>query len=289
MYGEGVALSTMDRSFVYAPCGVDNPGVVAFHRAGMKETFNTARDPRRQSRIRSHWEAPMPVTPHVEQHFSGSRVVRDVVIGMSDGLTVPFALAAGLSGAVDSSRVVVMAGLAEVAAGSIAMGLGGYLAALGDAEHYASERAREEREVVEKPDAEVAEVEKVFGEYGLEPAEYAPVVRAFQTRPDAWVEFMMRHELGLDRPEPRQAPRSAGTIAAAYVIGGLIPLTPYFFSATTAGALTTSVVVIVLALAVFGFVKGRYTTGRSVRSAWQTMAIGGLAAAAAYSLARLFA
>ena len=230
----------------------------------------------------------MPVTPHIEQHFSGSRLVRDVVIGMSDGLTVPFALAAGLSGAIDSSRVVVLAGLAEVAAGSIAMGLGGYLAALGDAEHYASEHAREASEVVEKPEAEIAETEKVFSEYGLRPEDYAPVVRAFQSRPQAWVEFMMRHELGLDPPDPRQAPRSAGTIALAYVVGGLIPLAPYFFSATTAGALGTSVVVTIVALAVFGFVKGRYTNGRMLRSAWQTTAIGGIAAAAAFSLARLF-
>jgi VIT1/CCC1 family predicted Fe2+/Mn2+ transporter len=230
----------------------------------------------------------MPATPHVEHHFSGGQVVRDIVIGMSDGLTVPFALAAGLSGAVDASRVVITAGLAEVAAGSIAMGLGGYLAARGDTEHYESEHAREEREVREIPEAEVAETEKVFAEFGLTADEVAPVVRALRARPAAWVEFMMRYELGLERPDPAQAMRSAGTIAGAYIAGGLIPLAPYFFSATTGAALRTSVVATLCALAVFGFVKGRFTSGRPWRSAWQTTAIGGIAAAAAFGLARLF-
>jgi len=166
----------------------------------------------------------MPVTPHAEQHFSGSQLVRDAVIGMADGLTVPFALAAGLSGAVDATRIVVTAGMAEIAAGSIAMGLGGYLAARSDAEHYHAERAREEREVVEKPEAEVREVEEVFAQYGLQPALIAPVVAAFKAKPSAWVDFMMRFELGLEVPDPSQALRTAGTIAAAYILGGLVPL-----------------------------------------------------------------
>jgi VIT1/CCC1 family predicted Fe2+/Mn2+ transporter len=228
----------------------------------------------------------MPTTPHTEQHFTGSRAVRDVVIGMSDGLTVPFALAAGLSGAIDSTRIIVTAGLAEVAAGSIAMGLGGYLAARSDMEHYQSELARENREVVEMPEAEAAEVEQVFGEYGLSPEQIAPVVQAFRTRPRAWVEFMMRYELGLERPDPKAALTGALTIAGAYVVGGLIPLSPYFFSPTARAALGVSIAVTLLALVIFGYVKGRFTGARPVRSALQTTVIGGLAAAAAFALAK---
>ena len=229
----------------------------------------------------------MPATPHSEQHFTGSQRLRDIVIGMSDGLTVPFALAAGLSGVIAASRIVVTAGIAEVAAGSIAMGLGGYLAGRSDAEHYAAELARERREVVEMPDHEVAEVEQLFAEYGVEATAVVPVIAAFRANPGAWVDFMMRFELGLERPDPRQALRTAATIAAAYVAGGLIPLGPYFFTRTAASALLPSVVVTVAALAGFGFVKGRFTTGRPCRSALQTTTIGGLAAAAAFGLARL--
>src|SRR5437868_1045111 len=132
---------------------------------------------------------------------------------MSDGLTVPFALAAGLSGAVSATRIIVTAGLAEIAAGSIAMGLGGYLAARSDAEHYASERLREEREVVERVEDEKREVAEIFQHYGLTEEESAPLVEALSKRPQAWVEFMMRFELGLEEPDPRRAVHSALTIA----------------------------------------------------------------------------
>jgi VIT1/CCC1 family predicted Fe2+/Mn2+ transporter len=229
----------------------------------------------------------MPTVPHVETHFTGSQLVRDLVIGMSDGLTVPFALAAGLSGAVAATKIVITAGFAEIAAGSIAMGLGGYLAGRSDAEHYDAELAREEREVVELPEAETAEVEEIFAEYGLSPEHVAPVVSAFRARPRAWVDFMMRFELGLKRPDPSQAVKTAATIAAAYVAGGLVPLAPYFFAQTTAGALGPSVLVTAVALAAFGFVKGRFTSGKPWRGALQTTTIGGVAAAAAFCLARL--
>src|SRR6058998_3052325 len=169
----------------------------------------------------------MPLTPHVEHHFTASAIVRDIVIGMADGLTVSFALAAGVSGVIASTRIVITAGLAEIAAGSIAMGLGGYLAARSDAEHYTSERRREEREVVEMPDAERAEVADLLHEYGLTAAEAAPVVAALARRPTAWVDFMMRFELGLEAPDPRRALTSAATIAGSYVAGGFIPLLPY--------------------------------------------------------------
>ena len=228
----------------------------------------------------------MPATPHVERHFTAGEVVRDVVIGMSDGLTVPFALAAGLSGAVDASAIIVTAGLAEVAAGSIAMGLGGYLAGRSDAEHYASERRREQQEVKEKPGAEVAEVAAIFQSYGLSPEESAPVVRALTQSPDAWVDFMMRFELGLEKPEPGRAARSAFTIAGSYVAGGMIPLTPYLVLSSAREALVFSAMVTLVALGVFGYVKGHFTGARPLRSSLQTVLIGSLAAAAAFLIAR---
>jgi VIT1/CCC1 family predicted Fe2+/Mn2+ transporter len=228
----------------------------------------------------------MPQTPHVERHFTAGERVRDVVIGMSDGLTVPFALAAGLSGAVNTTGIIVTAGLAEIAAGSIAMGLGGYLAARSDAEHYASERRREEAEVREIPAIEADEVTEVFRAYGLAPEESASVVEALRKRPQAWVDFMMRFELGLEKPEPARALTSALTIAAAYVAGGLIPLLPYLVLPTARAALGVSVVATLVALALFGYVKGRFTGASPARSALQTALIGGLAAAAAFGIAR---
>src|SRR5664280_854736 len=218
----------------------------------------------------------MPQTPHIERHFTAGEVVRDVVIGMSDGLTVPFALAAGLSGAVDNSHIVVVAGLAEIAAGSIAMGLGGYLAARSDAEHYESERLRETREV-----------QKVFADYGLSHDESVPVVQALTRKPKEWVDFMMRFELGLEKPNPKRAMQSAFTIAASYVCGGIIPLAPYMALHSSRMALVWSVVVTLVALGVFGYVKGRFTGSRPGRSASQTIVIGGLAAGAAFLLAKL--
>jgi len=227
-------------------------------------------------------------TSHVERHFTAGPSVRDVVIGMSDGLTVPFALAAGLTGAISATRLIVTAGLAEIAAGSIAMGLGGYLAARSDADHYASERRREEREVVELPENEREEVAVVFRGYGLNEEEIAPVLRAFEARPQAWVDFMMRFELGLERPERGRALTSALTIAGAYVAGGLIPLAPYVAIAHDVGrALGVSIAVTLAALLGFGWAKGRFTGVSPWRSAVQTALVGGLAAAAAFALARL--
>lgn len=228
----------------------------------------------------------MPQTPHVERHFTAGDMVRDIVIGMSDGLTVPFALAAGLSGAVSSTGVIVTAGLAEIAAGSIAMGLGGYLAARSDAEHYASEEAREQREVRTVPEVEAEEVRQVFERYGLTREESAPVVGALQRRPAAWIDFMMRFELGLEKPDPKRALASALTIAGAYVGGGFVPLVPYMASASAHRALPLSVAVTLVALLVFGYVKGRFTGARPARSALQTVLVGGLAAAAAFLLAK---
>jgi vacuolar iron transporter family protein len=228
----------------------------------------------------------MPQTPHIERHFTAGEVVRDVVIGMSDGLTVPFALAAGISGAVDNSRLVVVAGLAEIAAGSIAMGLGGYLAARSDAEHYASERVREELEVKEIPDEEAREVVKVFTDYGLTRDEAAPVVEAMTKKPTQWVDFMMRFELGLEEPNPKRALQSALTIAGSYIAGGFIPLSPYMILHSSRVALVWSAVVTLIALGVFGYIKGRFTGSKPGRSSLQTIVIGGLAAGAAFLIAK---
>jgi VIT1/CCC1 family predicted Fe2+/Mn2+ transporter len=241
--------------------------------------------------------------PHVEGHFQSSASVRDVVIGLSDGLTVPFALAAGLSGAVSSSHVIVLAGLAEIAAGSIAMGLGGYLAARGDAEHYASELAREQEEVVTRPDDEAEEIYQIFDQYSVPREAAAPVLTALQQNHPAYVNFMMRFELGLEKPAASRARRSALTIAASYIAGGIVPLLPYMFVhppiiydndfvrepfiSSTAAALKLSVLITLLALALFGALKGRLVGTGALRSALQTTLIGGAAAAAAYILARL--
>jgi VIT1/CCC1 family predicted Fe2+/Mn2+ transporter len=227
-------------------------------------------------------------TLHVERHFTSSAFVRDVVIGMADGLTVPFALAAGLSGANVQTSIIVTAGLAEIAAGSIAMGLGGYLAARSEAEHYVSEKRREEREVETVPEMERDEVAGLFRGYGLTDREIEPILRAFQTNPPAWVDFMMRHELGLEEPDPRRALNSALTIAGAYVAGGLIPLAPYMILAEIRPAQVASVGVTLTALTIFGYIKGRFTGSRPLRGAWQTALIGGLAAAAAFLIARMF-
>ncbi len=228
----------------------------------------------------------MPATRHPETHFTSGELVRDIVIGMADGLTVPFALAAGISGAIDSNHIVVTAGLAEIAAGSIAMGLGGYLAARSDAEHYGSERLREQQEIVTMPAEEKNEVMRVFEEYGLSPDQSSPVVEALSAKPEAWVDFMMRFELGLEKPQPGRALRSATTIAAAYICGGFIPLSPYLLDASAREALIVSCAVTLVALAVFGYLKGMATGSRPLRSAMQTTLIGGLAAAAAFLIAR---
>ena len=233
----------------------------------------------------------MPATPHVEHHFTASESVRDVVIGMSDGLTVPFALAAGISGALatnpHASALVVTAGLAEIAAGSIAMGLGGYLAGKTDSEHYASEREREYRETVELPELETEEVAKVFRDYGVSEAEMTPVVQAITGNQDRWVDFMMRFELGLEEPQPKRARTSALTIALSYIVGGMIPLAPYILLSNVQRGLWWSVAVTLLALAVFGWVKGKFTGISPFKGGLQTVVIGGLAAGVAFLIAKL--
>jgi VIT1/CCC1 family predicted Fe2+/Mn2+ transporter len=228
---------------------------------------------------------------HRESHFTSSDTIRDIVIGLSDGLTVPFALAAGLAGAVSSvvnpSHLVVTAGLAEIAAGSIAMGLGGYLASRGDTEHFHAERRREEHEVVHRPEDEASEIYEIFEQYGVDRASATPVLRSLQSNPKAYVDFMMRFELGLEEPAPGRALRSAATIACSYIVGGIIPLAPYLLAPNVHSALRWSILITLFALAIFGGIKGRLLGSHWLRSAIQTVAIGGVAAAAAFELARL--
>ena len=223
---------------------------------------------------------------HQEEHFSGGEILRDIVIGMADGLTVPFALAAGISGALVSSHIVVTAGLAEVAAGSIAMGLGGYLAARGNSEHYASELRREEIEIIEKPAMEEKEILDVFTAYGVTAEESAPIVSALKRNPMAWRDFMMKFELGLEEPDPKRALQSAVTIAVSYIVGGLVPLWPYMVWNEPVKAVTASVVATLTALLCFGFIKGHFTGVSRFKSAFQTALTGGLAALVAFGLAK---
>lgn len=224
---------------------------------------------------------------HSEKHFTAGDMVRDIVIGMSDGLTVPFALAAGLTGAIAQTDLIVTAGVAEIAAGSIAMGLGGFLAARGDSEHYYSEQLREEREIEAIPEMEAEEVREIFKSYGLTNAESESVVASLRERPADWVRFMMRFELGLEEPQPGRAWRGALTIASAYIVGGLIPLLAYIVISDVQLALKWSAGSTFAALAIFGGVKGHFTGVPFLRSAWQTTFVGGLAATAAFVIARL--
>lgn len=229
----------------------------------------------------------MPPHTHIERHFEATATVRDIVIGMADGLTVPFALAAGLSGTIAGTKIVVIAGLAEIAAGSIAMGLGGYLAARTDLEHYISELKREWRETKEMPEEEAEEVAGMFRQYEMSAAQITPVVDAIRANRKRWVDFMMRFELGLERPDPKRARRSAATIAGSYIAGGMIPLLPYILFNDAPVALAFSVCVTLIALFVFGYIKGHYTGLPPLRGAMQTTLIGGTAAAAAFSIAKL--
>lgn len=226
-----------------------------------------------------------PGPPEGEQHFTASLTVRDLVIGMADGLTVPFALAAALSGAVAANPLIVTAGMAEIAAGCVAMGLGGYLATRTEAQHFHAERAREEQETHDYPDREKWEVSAILHRYGLRGETLARATEAIASDRRRWVDFMMRFELELTEPPPGRAAQSAATIGGAYVVGGLIPLSPYMLLTETGPALAVSACLTGLALAGFGWLKARATGLPPLRGAVQTLGIGGLAAAVAYLVA----
>ncbi len=222
-----------------------------------------------------------------EEHFESSEKVRDFVIGMSDGLTVPFALAAGLSGAVDSTTIVITAGLAEIAAGSIAMGLGGYLAGRTEIEHYDSEERREYMEIDKFHQVEIDETKEIFARYGLSEDVQETIAREMAKNPKQWVDFMMRFELGLEKPDKNRALQSAFIIGASYVIGGLIPLSAYFFTSTSRQGLIYSCVITLICLILFGIIKSKLTGQPLFKGAIRVTIVGALAAATAFAIAKL--
>ena len=221
-----------------------------------------------------------------EQHFQSSEKVRDFVIGMSDGLTVPFALAAGLSGAVNETTIVITAGLAEIAAGSIAMGLGGYLAGRTELEHYDAEEQREYEEIEKLHEVEIRETKEIFAEYGIDEPTQEKIAREMAKNPKKWVDFMMRFELGLERPDKNRALISAAVIGVSYVIGGLIPLSAYFITNNVSQGLKYSTIITMVCLIVFGLVKSKLTGQPLFKGTMRVALVGALAAAAAYLLAK---
>lgn len=234
----------------------------------------------------THLHHDHPGHSHKEEHLTSSEILTDIVIGMSDGLTVPFALAAGLSGAVSDVHLIVVAGIAEIAAGSIAMGLGGYLAGKTEEEHYASELKREYDEIERLPQVEKEEVRVFFEELGLSKDIQEKAVTELTKDKDRWADFMMKYELGLDKPDPRRARKSALNIGVSYIIGGLIPLSPYFFVNEGIAGLKISALVTLVCLFVFGYFKSRLTGTNPLKGALKVMLIGALAAGFAFGIAR---
>lgn len=224
---------------------------------------------------------------HSEHHLKSSDTIRDIVIGMSDGLTVPFALAAGLSGAVNSSAIIITAGIAEIVAGSIAMGLGGFLAGRTESDHYAAELKREYDEIERVPEEEKAEVKEVFADFGLSAALQTQIADEMAKDKDKWVDFMMRYELGLEKPEANRATQSAVTIGISYIVGGIIPLSPYFFTANSIHGLYYSCIITMICLFIFGYFKSKVTGQPAFTGALKVLIIGALAAGAAFLMARL--
>lgn len=224
---------------------------------------------------------------HKEEHFEQTDTVKDIVIGMADGLTVPFALAAGLSSAVSNNAIIITAGFAEIVAGSIAMGLGGYLAGKTEIEHYDSELAREYREIKTHYETERREVKEIFGNYGLSPESQETIMNEMEKDHDKWVEFMMRFELGLEKPDIRRARQSARNIGLAYIVGGIVPLSAYFFADKPVSGLLFSAIITVICLMIFGYFKSKVTGQNPMKGALRTTMIGVLAAAAAFLFAKL--
>ncbi|CAG8598264.1 24266_t:CDS:2, partial [Racocetra persica] len=230
---------------------------------------------------------PIPDEPHPEGHFHSPEIIRDIVLGLSDGLTVPFALAAGLS-SLGNSRLVIIGGLAELISGAISMGLGGYLAAKSDSDHYDTERLREEWEVQNCPEAEAQEIIDILSPYGLDVATLAPLIERLRSNPEKFVDFMMKFELCLEKPDPSRSWKSAITIGSAYFFGGLIPLIPYFFIESAMTGLYVSSIITLLGLVIFGFIKAMFTApNKALWAAFQTALVGAIAAAAAFGGVRI--
>lgn len=231
----------------------------------------------------------MPHTPipihHHETHSGPSQTLRDLVVGLSDGLTVPFALAAGLTGVVTSNSIIILAGIVEIIAGTISMGLGGFLAGKTELEHYEGEFRREEREIREIPQEEKEEIRQLLGTYGISAETQESVASDLSKNPGLWVKFMMRFELGLEKPDPRQAYFSAIRIGLSYAVGGLVPLSAYYFTSTPFLGLTYSSVITVICLLLFGYWKAHLTNQPALRGAFTMALTGTLAACAAFGLA----
>jgi VIT1/CCC1 family predicted Fe2+/Mn2+ transporter len=236
-----------------------------------------------------HVEIPVSPAGHIhrEEHVFRAETLRDIVIGMSDGLTVPFALAAGLSGAVSSTNLIVIAGLAEIAAGSIAMGLGGYLAGKTEVDHYNSEMKREYEEVETVPEIEKQELKTFFSSLGLSNEIQNQAVEEVTKDKEKWVELMMKYELGLEKPDPKRAGKSAFNIGFSYIVGGLIPLSPYFFASNGIQGLKISTMITLICLFVFGYFKSKFTGVNKLGGALRVMMIGAIAAGCAFAIARL--
>jgi VIT1/CCC1 family predicted Fe2+/Mn2+ transporter len=229
-----------------------------------------------------------PTHLHLEEHLQSSDLLTDIVIGMSDGLTVPFALAAGLSGAVQGNvSLIWIAGIAEIAAGSIAMGLGGYLAGKTEQDHYNSELKKEYWELTHKREVEIDEVRRVFIEWGLSAATAEEATMEIIKDDDRWVEFMMKHELGLQKPDPKRAKKSAFNIGTSYIVGGMVPLVPYFFVENAIDGLKVSAIITLICLYIFGFFKSKITGINPWLGGLKVMMIGAVAAGAAFTIAKL--
>jgi len=232
-------------------------------------------------------ERPVRTRLHTEEHTHEGVSVRDVILGVSDGLTVPFALAAGLSGAVESNFIVFLAGVAEMLAGGIAMGLGGYLSEKSHAEIYRKELAREQYEVQRVPEQEKREVRDIWKSRGYDGEELEQLVEAIIKDRRRWVDFMMREELGMIEPAVGAALKTSLTIGVSYVAGALVPLFPFILPLTIPQALLMSSATTLTTLFLVGIFKARYTGGLWWRSGLETLLIGAAAAGAAYVLVRL--
>ncbi len=225
---------------------------------------------------------------HNEEHLKSSAALTDIVIGMSDGLTVPFALAAGLSGAIDNSNIIVIAGIAQIAAGSIAMGLGGYLSGKTEQDHYKNEVIRENYEIENIRHKEIAETKEFFAGLGLSEEVQNKATEEISKDKNKWVDFMMKYELGLEKPDPKRATKSALNIGISYIVGGIIPLSPYFFIDDAQEALKYSAIATLLCLFMFGYFKSKITGVNPLLGALRVTLIGATAAAAAFGVAKLF-
>jgi VIT1/CCC1 family predicted Fe2+/Mn2+ transporter len=228
------------------------------------------------------------IKPKLNKKFRNTNadLVKDIIIGMSDGLTVPFALTAGLSGILSTNHLIIVSGLSEIVAGCISMGLGGYLAGQSEVEHYDTELKRENNEIEISPGVELKEVENIFMEMGVDGPLSKQVALQISKDKDRWADFMMKLELEIERPAKNRASKSAGTIALSYLVGGFIPLFPYILTNSSKIGFNVSCMVTILALIIFGYFKSKLTGQPIIKGTIKIALIGIVAASAAYFLAK---